>query len=182
MQGQLRFEGERLSLQEHIKILGITTNRELRYGTHITSVALQTSQRKSALHWVVGSLDLWGILTLYRAQICHCMEYGALTWMSSTTTHTRHLDAVKRHALHLLGKDKEITASIMSLEHRRDVATLMACHKAWVQHTPHLTCLSLPPYSLRRMTRQAGAGDHGNGNVYTRDESGTLGLASHTVL
>ncbi|MPC15979.1 hypothetical protein E2C01_008784 [Portunus trituberculatus] len=103
-----------------------------------------------------SSLDPQGILTLYKAQIRPCMEYGALTWMSSAPTDTRRLDTVQRHALHLLGED-EITASTMSLEHRRDVATLTVCHKAWVQHTPHLTRLSLQPHPPGRMTRQAGA-------------------------
>ncbi|MPC51602.1 hypothetical protein E2C01_045451 [Portunus trituberculatus] len=64
MEGQLRFEGERLSLQEHIKILGVTISRELRYDTHITSVARQISQRVSALRRVAGCLDPRGIFTL----------------------------------------------------------------------------------------------------------------------
>ena len=83
------------------------------------------------------------------------MEYGALKWMSSTPTHTRRLDVVQRSVLRLLGKDEEITTSITSLDRWRDVATLMVCHKAWAQHTPHLTYLSLPPHP-----RRAGAGDH----------------------
>ena len=49
VKGQLRFEGEQLSLQERIKILGVTVNRELRYDTHITPVAQKTSQPVSAL-------------------------------------------------------------------------------------------------------------------------------------
>ncbi|MPC84609.1 hypothetical protein E2C01_079353 [Portunus trituberculatus] len=65
VEGQLQFEGEQLSLQEHIKILVVTIDRELRYDTHITSVARQTSQRVSALRRVAGSLDPRGNLTLY---------------------------------------------------------------------------------------------------------------------
>ena len=159
VEGLLRFEGEQLTLQEHIKILGVTMDRELRYDTHITSVARQTSQRVSALRRVAGSLDSRGILNLYKAQIRPCMEYGALTWMSSAHTHTSRLDAVQRRALRLLGEDDENAASITSLEHRRDVATLTVCQKAQVLHTPHLTSLSLPPHPPGRMTRQAAGCD-----------------------
>ena len=159
VEGLLRFEGEQLTLQEHIKILGVTMDRELRYDTHITSVARQTSQRVSALRRVAGSLDSRGILNLYKAQIRPCMEYGALTWMSSAHTHTSRLDAVQRRALRLLGEDHDDAASITSLEHRRDVATLTVCQKAQVLHTPHLTSLSLPPHPPGRMTRQAAGCD-----------------------
>ncbi|XP_045133326.1 uncharacterized protein LOC123517380 [Portunus trituberculatus] len=132
---------------------------ELRYDTHITSVARQTSQRVSALRRMAGSLDSRGILTFYRAQIRPCMEYGALTWMSSAHTHTSRLDTIQRRALRLLGEDEESVASITSLEHRRDVATLTVCHKAQVLHTPRLSCLSLPPHPPGRNTRQAADGD-----------------------
>ncbi|MPC71367.1 hypothetical protein E2C01_065644 [Portunus trituberculatus] len=69
VEGQLRFEGERLSLQENIRILGVTIDHELRYDTYITSVARQTSQRVSSLRRVAGCLDPRAILTLYKAQI-----------------------------------------------------------------------------------------------------------------
>ncbi|XP_063876074.1 uncharacterized protein LOC135109024 isoform X3 [Scylla paramamosain] len=131
---------------------------ELRYDTHIMSVARQTSRRVSALRRVTGSLDSRGILTLYKAQIRPCMKCGALTCMSSAPTHTRRLDAVQRRALRLLGCDEELAARITSLEHRRDVSALVVCHKTQVQHTPHFTHLCLPPHPGQRMTRQAGAG------------------------
>ncbi|MPC76603.1 hypothetical protein E2C01_071020 [Portunus trituberculatus] len=62
---------------------------------------------------------------------------------------------LKRHAISLLGEDEEIAASITALEHQRDVATLTVCHKAWVQHTPHLTRLSLPAATPTRENDEA---------------------------
>ncbi|XP_050714148.1 uncharacterized protein LOC126997138 [Eriocheir sinensis] len=103
VEGQLRFGDVQLPLQDNIKVLGITIDQELRYDQHIATVARQTSQRVSALRRVAGSLDPRGILTLYKAQIRPCMEYGALSWMSSAVTHTRRLDAVQRRVLRLLG-------------------------------------------------------------------------------
>ena len=160
VEGQLQFEGVRLPLQDTIKVLGITIDRELRYDQHITTVARRTSQRVSALRRVAGSLDSRGILTLYKAQIRPCMEYGALAWMSGAATHTRRLDAVQRRALRLLGEEAEIPASMTSLEHRRDVSALTVCHKTQVLSTPHLTQLCLPLHPAHRTTRQAQAGHH----------------------
>ena len=108
----------------------------------------------SVLRRVARNLDSRGILTLYKAQIRPCMEYGALTWMSAATTHTRRLDAVQRRALRLLGDGEETPESITSLEHRRDVAALTVCHKTQVLHTPHLHQLRLPPHRAQRVTRQ----------------------------
>ena len=122
-------------------------------------MAHQTSQRVSALRRVAGNLDSRGILTLYKAQIRPCMEYGALTWMSGAATHTQRLDAVQRRALRLIGDEVEIPASMTSLEHRRDVSALTVCHKTQVLQTPHLTRLCLPPHLAQRATRQALAGD-----------------------
>ena len=61
---------------------------------------------------MAGSLDTRDILTPYKAQIRHCMEYGALAWMSGAATHTRRLDAVQSCALRLLGEEAEIPASM----------------------------------------------------------------------
>ena len=159
VEGQLRFEGVRLPLEDKIKILGVAFDQELRFKQHITSVARQTSQRVSALRRIASSLDSQGILTLYKAQIRPCMEYGALTWMSGAATHTCRLDAVQRRALRLLGEDAEIPLSMTSLEHRRDVSALAVYHKAQVLRTPHLTQLCLPPQPNHRTTRQAEASD-----------------------
>ena len=134
-------------------------DRELRFDQHIKSVARQTSQRVTALRQVAGSLDSRGILTLYKAQIRPCMEYGALAWMSGAATHIRRLDAVQRRALRLLGDETEIPASMTSLEHRRDVSALTVCHKTQVVHSPHLTQLRLPLQPALRTTRQALAGN-----------------------
>ena len=106
---------------------------------------------------VAGNLDSQGILTLYKAQIRPCMEYGVLSWMSAAPTHTRRLDAVQRRALRLLGDGEEIPNSITSLEHRRDVAALTVCHKTQVLHTPLLHQLGLAQHHSQRVTRQVPA-------------------------
>ena len=160
---RLRFGGSCLPLQNSVKILGVTFDCELRFDHHVAAVAHQTSQRVSALRRVASSLDAQGILTLYKAQIRPCMEYGALSWMSSAATHTRRLDAVQRRALRLLETDLETDVetelNVTSLEHRRDVSVLVVCHKAQVEEVAHLSQLCLPPRAAPRSTRQAEAGN-----------------------
>ena len=159
MEGQLRFEGVRLLLQNNIKVLEVTIDRELRFDQHITTVARQISQSVSPLRRMAGSLDSRGIMTLYRKQIRPCREYGALVWMSGAVTHIRRIDAVQRRALRLLGEEAEIPAGMTSLEHRRDVSALTVCHMTLVLHTPHPTYLYLPPQPTHKTMRQALAGN-----------------------
>ena len=159
--GHLRFGGKCLPLQDHIKILGVSVDRNLRFDHHIAGIARQTSLRVSALRRVADTLDPRGILTLYKAQIRPCMEYGALTWMSSAATHMQRLDAVQRRALRLVasGENQQHAAPVTSLEHRRDVSALVVCHKTQVQRVSHLDPLRLLPHTVQRYTRGTASSD-----------------------
>lgn len=72
VKGQLRcFGNALLPLQDNIKVLGVTYIRpELLYDQHTASVAHPPQDGRQ--------LDPQGIMTLYKAQIQPCMEYGAL--------------------------------------------------------------------------------------------------------
>ena len=133
----------------------------LRFDLHIAAIARQTSLRVSALRRMADTLDPQGILTLYKAQVRPCMEYGALSWMSSATIHMQRLDAVQRRALRLVAtdEDQQHQAQVTSLEHRRDVSALVVCHKAQVQRVSHLDPLRLLPHAVRRCTRVATSSD-----------------------
>ena len=96
MGGQLRFEGVRLPLQNNIKVLVATIDRELQFDQHVTTVVRQTSQRVSALRRVADSFDSRGIMNLYRVHIRLCMDYGAFVWIFGAATHTRRLEVVQR--------------------------------------------------------------------------------------
>lgn len=158
--GLLLFSHKILPLQDHIKVLGLTVDHCLRFDHHVEAVARQASQRVSTLRRMAGTLEPRGILTLYKAQIRPYLEYGALSWMSSAATHMQRLDAVQRRALRLVEPqgqqdNRQQPVPITSLEHRRDVAALVVCHKAQVQQVPHLCRLGLTSHRTHRTTRAA---------------------------
>ncbi|MPC60865.1 hypothetical protein E2C01_054924 [Portunus trituberculatus] len=124
--------------------------------------ALEASQHVSDLRRMARSLDFQGILTLYKAQIRHCMEYSALSWISSAATHLQRLDAVQPRALRLLERDRqqqEEQTGVTSLGHRRNVSALVVQHKDQVLEVPHLSVLRLPPRGVRRETRTTTSSD-----------------------
>ena len=146
--GLVCFGGKCLPLEQHIKILGMAVDRCLRFDYHIATVVRQISYHVSDICRIAGNLD--GILTLYKAQIRLCMEYGALTWMSSTATHVQRLDVVQRRAIQLVDCEKhQQPAHVTSLEHRHEVSALVVFHKAQVQEVPHLSRLRLSPSAAR---------------------------------
>ncbi|XP_063843941.1 uncharacterized protein LOC135090806 [Scylla paramamosain] len=130
--GRLSLGGQTLLLQEHIKVLGVTVDCGLRFDRHVAAAAHQASLQVSALRRMAENLDSRGILTLYKAQIRPCMEYSALSWMSSAPTNLQRLDAVQRRALQLVGMDgqqqQQEQTGVTSLEHRRDMSALVVQH------------------------------------------------------
>ena len=74
--GGLRFGDKSPSLQDCIKILGVSVDCSLRFNHHIAAIARQTSLRVSALRRMVDTLGSRGILILYEAQMRPYMEYG----------------------------------------------------------------------------------------------------------
>ncbi|MPC25738.1 hypothetical protein E2C01_018860 [Portunus trituberculatus] len=155
MAGMLSFGTAVLPLQEDVKILGVEVDRGLRFDNHVKTIAKKASHRISALRRVVSFLDRMERLLLYKAQIWPHLEYTALSWMSCAATHRRRLDSIQRRTLWLVdaapSPHPEPERPLDSLEHRRDVATIVVFHKAQVQKVPHLAGLRHP---LRVSTRR----------------------------
>lgn len=94
-----------LSLQDQVKILGVSVDYDLCYDHHDATVALQSPLCISALCRMGGNLNPLDILKLCKANICPCIEYGALSWMSIDVTHMQRPEVVLGHALRLVGAD-----------------------------------------------------------------------------
>ena len=58
VEGRVRFGDATLPLQDHIKILEVNVDRELRFDLHLQTVARQASHRVSALCRVAAPTDL----------------------------------------------------------------------------------------------------------------------------
>ena len=151
--GHLQFGDTILALQKHVKILGVDVDQELRFNLHLKKVAHLASRRVTALRRVAKFLDARGVLLLYKAQIRPYLEYATLTWMSAAPTHLQKLNAVERRAMRLVEGSEHAQSPLDSLEHRRDVATLVVLHKAQVQGVPHLDKLRIQPRVTNRSTR-----------------------------
>nr|CAH7767953.1 unnamed protein product [Callosobruchus chinensis] len=63
------------------------------------------------------------LLTLYKAQISHSLEYCLHIWRATAPTTLSILDAVQRRAIRLIG-DQALTCHLQPLSHRRAVGDL----------------------------------------------------------
>ena len=151
--GQLLFGNTPLTLMTQVKILGVEVDEQMRFDQHLKKIAHLASLRVSALRRVAKFLDAKGLLLLYKAQIRPYLEYATLTWMSAASTYLQRLDAVERRAMRLVEGGDHPPTPLDSLEHRRDVASLVVLHKAQVQEVPHLDRLRIQPRVVNRSTR-----------------------------
>ena len=63
------------------------------------------------------------LLTLYKAQIRPCLEYGSHLWRGASNHSLATLDAIQKRAIKLIG-DPALTNSLDSLAHRRTISAL----------------------------------------------------------
>ena len=63
------------------------------------------------------------LLTLYKAQILPCLEYGSHLWRGASKHSLATLDAIQKRAIKLIG-DPTLTNSLDSLPHRRTISAL----------------------------------------------------------
>ena len=85
-----------------------------------------------------------------------------MSWVLSAAPHFQRLDVVQRCAVQLVGRKRqqqEEQTRVTSLEHRRDVSTLVVQHKSQVLEVPHLNPLRLSPRGVQRETRTTTSSD-----------------------
>ena len=152
MRDKITMNGEALPILDHISILGVDIDEELRFDKHITKICHMASLKVTALRRMANTLDPRGLITLYKAQVRPHLEYAALAWLSSAPTHLNKLDKIQRRALRLV-QDAPLPTQLDSLEHRRDVGAMTVLHKAQVLQVPHLASLCFPPRTAQRSTR-----------------------------
>ena len=104
LEGQIKFGGDVLAIQDSVNILGVEVDSKLCFDSHLESVARKASLRVTLLRRVRHLLDADGLMKLYKAQVRPIMEYSPLTWMSSAQGHLSLLDKVQRRAERLIAE------------------------------------------------------------------------------
>ena len=71
------------------------------------------------------------LLTLYKAQIRLCLEYGSHLWRGAPKHSLATLDAIQKRAIKLIGAP-DLSNSLDSLAHRRTVSALSLYYRYYV--------------------------------------------------
>lgn len=125
-EGRLHFYDVTLPLQEHVSILGVEVDREMRFGHHLNNIAHQAPLRVSVLRRVARYIDATGVFVHFEVQIRHYLEYAALTWMSSAPSHLHRLETVEQRPMRLVqGRERKLPPPLDPEKHRRDMASLV---------------------------------------------------------
>ena len=105
-------------------MLGVTRGSDLSLNDHILTTAKAAACKlgllfRSRRYFTPSSL----LLTLYKAQIRPCLEYGSHLWRGASKHSLATLDAIQKRAIKLLG-DPALTNSLDSLAPRRTISAL----------------------------------------------------------
>lgn len=138
------FSGTSVPEEEHIKLLGVTFDRQLSYTTHLHGVASKAAQRIHFLKKTAHLLDARGRATVYRGFVRPVMEYCCLVWMGASTL--ARLDRIQHRALKVIGPGIHLP----SLHHRRMVSALAFLYKLWYLPAESPLKTLLPPKTMPR--------------------------------
>ena len=112
-------------------------------------------QRASLVSYL--GLDAISLLTLYKAQIRPCLEYGSHLWRGASKHSFATLNAIQKRAIKLIG-DPALTNSLDSLTHRRTISALSLYYRYY--HgvcSVELKSIILPKALFSRTTRFSNA-------------------------
>ena len=150
------FNGMPLTPQREMKVLGVTYDAKLTFRSHIEQLARTAAGQLASLRRITWLLDERGRELLYKAQIRSTLEYSCLAWGGAAPTHLATLDRVQRRAERLIWElHPEQQSTLLSLQHRRDVAGLTTLYKVQVVGDNHLQPLHQPKRCTGANTRSA---------------------------
>ena len=153
---QVNFDGNIITSQKEIEILGVTYDSKLSFKKHLEITARKASTKITSLRRIAWYLDRKGKEYLYKSQIRSVMEYSFLSWGGAARTNLSLLDKVQRRATRIIeeGTTGHPRTNLDTLQHRRDVGGLTTMFKMNHQHTPHLQPLRQQQRQPVRITRE----------------------------
>ena len=150
----IMFQGDTLTPQDEVEVLGVTYDSKLTFKSHIERLAREASGKLASLRRMAHILDSRGIEVLYKAQVRSSLEYACLAWGGAASKHLALLDKVQDRAARLIrGEEGDQAAALQTLQHRRDVAGLTVMFKIQQQCVPHLQSLRQPARQAQVATR-----------------------------
>ena len=144
---KIELNGEEITPNSSINILGIQFDERLSFTEHVKELASRTAKRFACLRRVGYLLDGEGCTMLYNSQIRSLMEYSPLTWSSCPPSYLELLDKIQERVQRLANSRRHTQepATFQSLRHRRAVSGLCVFYKVQVKRCPHIANLRLPP-------------------------------------
>ena len=119
----ISFDSNSLEFNDKISMLGVTLGSDLSWNDHITITAKAAERKLGLLFRSRRYYTPSQLLTLYRAQIRPCLEYGSHLWRGAPKHSLATLDAIQKREIKLIG-DPTLTNSLNSLAHRRTISAL----------------------------------------------------------
>ena len=108
---------------DSLTILGVSVASDLSWNEHISSVAKSAAKKIGSLFRSKRFFKPLHLLTLYKAQIRPCLEYGSHLWRGASKYSHATPDTVQKRAIRLIDISS-LTDSLDSLAHRRNVSAL----------------------------------------------------------
>ena len=103
-------------------LLGLSFTSKLDWGSYIVSIAKVASKKIGALLRSMKFLSPELVLLSYKSTIRPCIEYCCHVWSGAGKCYLNLLDKLQRRICNVVGP--ELSASLQSLAHRQDVASL----------------------------------------------------------
>ena len=147
----LMMDGEKMTYNSAINILGIQIDNGLKFTKHVREIAKKAARKLACIRRIATLLDANGCYTLYNSQVRSLMEYCPLVWSSCPASYLGLLDRVQDRALRLVSLKTNLSDRLrvfQPLQHRRDVAALCVLYKVHRQKIPHLASLRLEPQTV----------------------------------
>ena len=104
-------------------MLGVTLGSDLSWNDHISTTVKVAARKLGLLFKSRRYYTPSQLLTLYKAQIRPCLEYGSHLWRGASKYSVATLGAIQKRAIKLIG-DPALTNSLDSLAHRRTTFVL----------------------------------------------------------
>ena len=119
----ISFDSNSLKCSDKISMLGVTLDSDLSWNDHVTTTAKAAACKLGLLFRSRRYFTPSSLLTLFKAQIPPCLEYGSHQWRGAPKHFLATLDAIQKWAIKLI-EDPALTNSLDSLAHRGTISAL----------------------------------------------------------